>query len=59
MTNTTYIIKGATYPVKNILRDDYGARWDNDRRAWIVVGSLSFQSLQDIRRLGKIWVVTE
>lgn len=58
--NTTYIIKGRTFPVKNILRDDFGARWDNARRAWVVVGSLSFKSLQEIRGLGpKIWVVTE
>lgn len=60
MTNTTYIIKGRTYPVKDKLKQDYGAQWNRDLKAWIVVGSLSYRSLQDIRNLGdKIWIVTK
>tara|TARA_B100001094_G_C17827037_1_gene621366 strand:+ start:232 stop:468 length:237 start_codon:yes stop_codon:yes gene_type:complete len=57
MTHKKYLVKGRTYPVKEELKTEWHASWDRAEKAWVILGQLSFHSLQEIRGLGpKIWI---
>lgn len=35
-TDTGWTVAGDTYPVKDYLKGEFGARWDRDGRQWVI-----------------------
>lgn len=52
MYTTTYTITGNTYNNRQWLKENFAASWDADAKAWIVVGSLLYDSLAQMRACG-------